>query len=145
MHLRHLVISSLAALTVGGAGVSLSAADAAAESDTGQILTLETTDKPLETVLQWISRRAGVNIVCNGTDLPRITMRLANVTWQEAVDQIASRYDFVVVKRSERLWELTKPPKVRMQFEDARLSVVLSPTRPGSTSSSAMMCRAIVA
>lgn len=126
MHLRHLVISSLAVLAVGGTGTVVSAADAASEADTGQILTLDSTDKPLETVLQWISRRAGVNIVCNGTDLPRITIRLSNVSWQEAVDQIASRYDFVVVKRSERLWELTKPPKVRMQFEDARLSVVLS-------------------
>lgn len=125
MHLRHLVISSLAALAVGGMVQPLTAAEAA-DTDSGQILTLETTDKPLETVLQWISRRAGVNVVCNETDPPRVTMRLANVTWQEAVDQIAQRYDFVVVKKSDRLWELTKPPKVRMQFEDARLSVVLS-------------------
>lgn len=125
MHLRHLVISSLVALSAGGLGSVSYAADTT-EADSGQVLTLETTDKPLETVLQWISRRAGISIVCNEADPPRVTMRLANVSWQEAVDQLAARYDFVVVKKSERLWEMTKPPKVRMQFEDARLSVVLS-------------------
>ncbi|MBA3684400.1 MAG: hypothetical protein H0W72_04080 [Planctomycetes bacterium] len=89
------------------------------------LLNIETTDKPLETVLQWISRRAGVNVVCNEADQPRITLRLVNVTWQEAVEQIADRYDFVIEKRSERVWQLTRPPKVRMEFQDARLTVVL--------------------
>ena len=30
-----------------------------------QFITLETTEKPLDVVLQWISRRAGINIVTN--------------------------------------------------------------------------------
>jgi type II secretory pathway component GspD/PulD (secretin) len=124
MPLRHLVISSLVAIAVGGVVSSAAGADAL-DLDASQTFTIET-DKPLETVLLWISRRAGVNIVCNEPDPPRVTLRLTNVTWQEAVDQIATRYDFVVVKKSDRVWELTKPPKVRMQFEDARLSVVLS-------------------
>jgi type IV pilus assembly protein PilQ len=129
MHLRHLVISSLAALSIGVPGTAVFAADAggagSASTDAGQLITLETSDKPLETVLQWISRRAGVNIVCNETEQPRITLRLVNVTWQEAVEQIASRYDLVVEKKSERVWQLTRPPKVRMEFQDARLTVVL--------------------
>jgi type IV pilus assembly protein PilQ len=127
MHLRHLVISSLAALSLGVPGASLIAADGAAPSaaDAGQLITLETSDKPLETVLQWISRRAGVNIVCNEAEQPRITLRLVNVTWQEAIEQIATRYDLVVEKHSDRVWQLTRPPKVRMEFQDARLTVVL--------------------
>jgi len=128
MHLRHLVISSLAALTFGAQGSVVFAGDAPANSgplDTTQLITLETSDKPLETVLQWISRRSGVNIVCNETEQPRITLRLVNVTWQEAVEQIAARYDLVVERKSERVWQLTRPPKVRMEFQDARLTVVL--------------------
>jgi type IV pilus assembly protein PilQ len=127
MHLRHLVISSLAALSLGVPGEGLFAADSGtnAPGDQGQLITLETSDKPLETVLQWISRRAMVNIVCNEAEQPRITLRLVNVTWQEAIEQIASRYDLVIEKHSDRVWQLTRPPKVRMEFQDARLTVIL--------------------
>ena len=127
MHLRHLVISSLAALSLGVPGEGLFAADSGtnAPGDQGQLITLETSDKPLETVLKWISRRAMVNIVCNEAEQPRITLRLVNVTWQEAIEQIASRYDLVIEKHSDRVWQLTRPPKVRMEFQDARLTVIL--------------------
>jgi len=124
MKLRRAVITTLAALSLGA--VEGGALPPVQRSDqVQQFLTLETTDKPLETVLQWISRRAGVNVVSNVPDQPRVTLRLVNVTWQEAVQQIADRYDFVIEKRSERIWALTRPPKVRMEFQDARLSVVL--------------------
>ena len=126
MHLRHLVISSLAALTIGVPGSVAFAGDApTGPLESSNLITVETSDKPLETVLQWISRRSGVNIVCNEAEQPRITLRLVNVTWQEAVEQIAARYDLVVERKSERVWQLTKPPKVRMEFQDARLTVVL--------------------
>jgi type IV pilus assembly protein PilQ len=127
MHLRHLVISSLAVLSIGTPGVAVFAGDAPSSGavDSTQLITLETSDKPLETVLQWISRRSGVNIVCNEAEQPRITLRLVNVTWQEAVEQIAARYDLVIERKSERVWQLTRPPKVRMEFQDARLTVVL--------------------
>jgi type IV pilus assembly protein PilQ len=130
MKLSRAAITSLAALSLGAAEPAV-ASPAAAETSANsndqaqQLLTLETTDKPLETVLQWISRRSGVNIVCNVAEQPRVTLRLVNVTWQEAIEQVASRYDFVVEKRSERIWQLTRPPKVRMEFQDARLAVVL--------------------
>ena len=124
MKLRHVVLTSLAALSLGAAESGSVASDAGPEQG-AQTLTLEPTDKPLETVLQWISRRAGVNIVCNEADQPRVTLRLVNVTWQEAVAQIADRYDYVIERKSERIWSLTRPPKVRMEFQDARLTVVL--------------------
>lgn len=125
MHLRHLVISSLAALTIGAPGAVFAGDAPGGPLESSNLITVETSDKPLETVLQWISRRSGVNIVCNEAEQPRITLRLVNVTWQEAVEQIAARYDLVVERKSERVWQLTKPPKVRMEFQDARLTVVL--------------------
>lgn len=125
MRLRSLAIPSLVLLALGipvvGAGES-SPAPAAQLSET---VTIETSDKPLETVLQWISRRAGVNIVCYEQDQPRVTVRLANVTWQEAVESISSKYDLVIEKKSPRVWVLTRPPKVSMSFQDASLPVVL--------------------
>lgn len=125
MKLRHVVLTSLAAVSLGAAETAPVPAEGATAEQSAQTLNLETTDKQLEQVLQWISRRAGVNIVCNEAEQPRVTLRLVNVTWQEAVQQIADRYDFVIEKRSERIWQLTKPPKVRMEFQDARLTVVL--------------------
>lgn len=135
MRLRHLVMSTLAVVSVGataahGADASspapaTPAAGEAQEGQSQQLITIETSDKALETVLQWISRRAGVNVICNEADQPRVTLRLVNVTWQEAVSQIALKYDLVVEKKSDRIWNLTRPPKVRMEFQDARLGVVL--------------------
>ena len=136
MRLRTLVMSTLAIATFGStlvSGADATAATSPAPGATGsngneassQLITIETSDKALETVLQWISRRAGVNIVCNEVDQPRVTMRLVNVTWQEAVQQLATKYDLVIEKASDRIWNLTRPPKVRMEFQDARLGVVL--------------------
>ncbi len=123
MRLRHLVMSTLAAVALAAPGAY--AADGAAVGDTAQLLTIETSDKALDTVLQWISRRAGVNVVCHEQEQPRVTLRLTNVTWQEAVNQIATKYDMVVERQSDRIWTLSRPPKVRMEFQDARLGVVL--------------------
>lgn len=125
MKLRNVVLTSLAALSLGASETPSPAPAETPAEVSSQTLTLETTDKPLETVLQWISRRAGVNLVCNEVEQPRVTLRLVNVTWQEALGQIAERYDFVIEKKSDRLWQLTRPPKVRMEFQDARLTVVL--------------------
>ena len=126
MTLRHIVPTLLACVAFGD---RLTAADPAVPPPSvdaaQQTMNIETSDKPLEIVLQWISRRAGVNIVCNEAEQPRVTLRLANVTWQEAIGQIAQRYDMVVEKKSDRIWQLSKPPKVRMEFQDARLTVVL--------------------
>lgn len=101
----------------------LSAATGGTSSN--RLMNIETNEKPLDIVLQWISRRAGVNVVCNEADQPLVTMRLVNVTWEEAVDQIAARYGMVLEKKSERIWELSRPPRVRMKFQDAQLTVVL--------------------
>lgn len=132
MRLRTLVMSTLALVTLGSSLVHAAEALAAPApagapggDSSSQLITIETSDKALETVLQWISRRAGVNIVCNEVDQPRVTMRLVNVTWQEAVQQLAAKYDLVIEKSSDRIWNLTRPPKVRMEFQDARLGVVL--------------------
>ena len=126
MRLRNIVMPTLVAiLGVAYAPGADGAAAGGSNIPESQLLTIETSDKALETVLQWISRRAQVNIVCNETEQPRITLRLANVTWQEAVQQIATKYDLVVEKKSDRIWVLARPPKVRMEFQDARLGVVL--------------------
>jgi type IV pilus assembly protein PilQ len=123
MRLRRFVIPSLALIALGIPAVG--AGEAPAIAPTAETVTIETSDKPLETVLQWISRRAGVNIVCYEQDQPRVTLRLANVTWQEAVESIAAKYDLVIERKSPRVWVLTRPPKVSMSFQDASLPVVL--------------------
>ena len=123
MRLRSLAIPSLILLALGIPAVG--AGEATPPGQLSETVTIETSDKPLETVLQWISRRAGVNIVCYEQDQPRVTVRLSNVTWQEAVESIASKYDLVIEKKSPRVWVLTRPPKVSMSFQDASLPVVL--------------------
>lgn len=124
MRLRHFVISSLAAVAMGGGSLAAVESTSAGEQGGATNLTIETSDKPLDTVLQWISRRTGVNIIYNEQEQPRVTLRLDNVTLQDAMDVICAKYD-LVLKKSERVWVLSRPPKVRMEFQDARLEVVL--------------------
>lgn len=125
MSLRSLAIPSLVLLALGAPAAV--AGDAAPPQDqpAAETVTIETSDKPLETVLQWISRRAGVNVVCYEQEQPRVTLRMVNVTWQEAVEAIAAKYELVVERKSPRVWVLTRPPKVSMTFQDATLPVVL--------------------
>ncbi|MBN8525397.1 MAG: hypothetical protein J0M02_08685 [Planctomycetes bacterium] len=129
MRLRSIVIPSLVVLALGipaaQAGDAAAPATQPQAGGTAETVTIETSDKPLETVLQWISRRAGVNIVCYEQEQPRVTLRMANVTWQEAVESIAAKYDLVIERKSPRVWILTRPPKVSMSFQDASLPVVL--------------------
>jgi type IV pilus assembly protein PilQ len=126
MKFRHFVVSSLAALCVGGLPAHLTAAETKPLSDEElQKINIEAVDRPLDTVLSWISRRAGVNVICFEAEQPRVNMRLIDVTWQDAVEQIADKYDLVIEKSNDRIWKLTRPPKVRMEFQDARLTVVL--------------------
>ncbi len=125
MRLRNLVISSLAAIAMGG-GPAAAAEGAPSPTEPATTnLTIDTSDKPLDTVLQWISRRTGVNVIYNEQEQPRVTLRLENVTLDQAVDQLCSKYDLVLEKKSDRVWVLSRPPKVRMEFQDARLEVVL--------------------
>lgn len=124
--LRTTVLPGLAALVLAGATPAFAVDETLGTGPGADLITLEVNEKPLDIVLGWITRRSGgVNLISNEEDLPKVTMRLVNVTWQEAVDQIARRYDMVIEKRSDRIWELTRPPKVRMQFQDARLTVIL--------------------
>ena len=52
--------------------------------------------------------------------------RHAHEMMDKLVSFIDSASDVPVVERkSERVWQLTRPPKVRMEFQDARLTVVL--------------------
>jgi type IV pilus assembly protein PilQ len=125
MRLRSIVIPSLVVLALGIPVASAVEASVPSQNATAETVTIETSDKPLETVLQWISRRAGVNIVCYEQEQPRVTLRMANVTWQEAVESIAAKYDLVIERKSPRVWILTRPPKVSMSFQDASLPVVL--------------------
>lgn len=125
MRLRSIVIPSLVVIALGVPAADAGESPQAAPSATTEAVTIETSDKPLETVLQWISRRAGVNIVCYEQEQPRVTLRMANVTWQEAVESIAAKYDLVIERKSPRVWILTRPPKVSMSFQDASLPVVL--------------------
>ncbi len=127
MRLRHLVISSIVAIALGGGAASAAAAEAAGPDQTAAAnLTIETSDKPLDTVLQWISRRTGVNVLYNEQEQLRVTLRLDNVSLDEAIEQICTKYDLVLEKKSDRVWELSRPPKVRMEFQNANLQVVLA-------------------
>ncbi len=118
---------TLAIACVLATSLSLGAAEDAnvSGSEASRPLTIEVSEKPLDLVLQWIGQRSGMNITCNEEDQPKVTMRLINVSWQEAVEQIARKYDMVIERRSDRIWELTRPPKVRMEFQNAQLTVVL--------------------
>jgi hypothetical protein len=102
-----------AASATGAAGAT-TAADATAlvaapGADGAPVMvSIECNDKPMHTVLAWLSRRSGTKILCIATNPPRVTMRLVNVPWQVAVARIADQYG-LVVNRNNPVWVLLRP------------------------------------
>lgn len=81
--------------------------------------------KPLQELLKFIAGKANVNILVDPEIQEKVTIRLINVYWKNALQVIAERANCVVEQISPNLFKVTKPPRVSMEFAGAELSAVL--------------------
>ena len=93
--------------------------------DQGATITLDVADRPLEDVLDHIRNKVGVTIVTPpGTD-GRVTIKLKDIPWQEALRFVAESASCIVTQSSPRLWRVEKPPRVTMSFQAVDIKQVI--------------------
>jgi len=97
----------------------------AGQIDVGAMITLDVNDRPLEDVLDHIRTKVGVTIITTpGTD-GRVTVKLREVPWTEALQLVAENAGCIVTAEGPRLWRVAKPPRVTMSFQAEDIKKVI--------------------
>ena len=86
---------------------------------------LDFRDRDLTAVLQYISRRVGVNIIPDPGIEEKVTIRLENMDWREALQAIARQTHCTIIEESSNYIRFTQPPSISMEFQEADIRVVL--------------------
>ncbi len=116
--------------------VSLSAAPATAQIvgegrptagqiDVGAMITLDVSERPLEDVLDHIRTKVGVTIVSSPGTEGRVTIKLRDVPWAEALTLVAENAGCIVTQETPKLWRVEKPPRVTMSFQAEDIKKVI--------------------
>jgi len=95
---------------------------AAAES---AYITIIADGKDLRDVVRQIEQRAGVNIYVEPGIEEVVTVRLVNLPWRQVLEVVAKDAGVEIEPRGSRLFVLTQPPRVSMEFADADIRIVL--------------------
>lgn len=82
-------------------------------------------DRDLRSVVREIERKAGVNIYVDPMIAEVVNVRLINLPWRQVLEIVARDADCEIEQRGPRLFILTQPPRVSMEFADADIRVVL--------------------
>lgn len=93
--------------------------------DQGAMITLDVADRPLEDVLDHIRNRVGITIVSPVGADSRLSVKLRDVPWAEALVIIAERAGCIAMQDSPKLWRVEKPPRVTMSFQAEEIKKVI--------------------
>ncbi|MFC1706376.1 type II secretion system protein GspD [Planctomycetota bacterium] len=92
----------------------------------GQInITVIAEERDLRSVIREIERKAGVNIYVDSGIEEVVSVRLINLPWRQVLEVVARDAGVEIERRAERLYVLTQPPRVFMEFSDADIRAVL--------------------
>jgi type IV pilus assembly protein PilQ len=93
--------------------------------DVGATITLDVNDRPLEDVLDHVRNKVGVTIVTPpGTD-GRVTIKLRDTPWQEALQLVAESAQCICTQVTPKLWRVEKPPRCTMSFQGEDIKKVI--------------------
>lgn len=112
-----------------GAGAPLAPAptEAAPAAPAGDqvYITVIAEERDLRAVIREIERKTGVNIYVEPGIEEVVNVRLVNLPWRQVLDIVARDAGVEVEERGPRLFILSQPPRVSMEFADADIRVVL--------------------
>jgi type IV pilus assembly protein PilQ len=126
------IVSIQAMAQVGGAGMSGGTAGTADRSrqTTGGRVFIDVVDRPLGAVLDYLSRVGEYSIVVIDDEIRdlKITLRIENVYWRDALDIIAQKYNLEVneSKVRARVFIIERPKLVEMKFENQDIKYVIT-------------------
>lgn len=119
-----LTAAPAAALAQGAPGAGAPAEGGAGAAESAYI-TIIADGKDLREVVRQIEQRAGVNIYVEPGIEEVVTVRLVNLPWRQVLDVVAKDAGVEIEPRGPRLFVLTQPPRVSMEFADADIRIVL--------------------
>jgi len=96
---------------------------------TGDVkITADWKDNPLRQVLQYITERAGVNIIpdISINDDVRVKMSpITNLPWRQALEEVCRLTGCILEEVTPTIFHVTKPPTYTKRYEDANLEVIV--------------------
>ncbi|MSR45962.1 MAG: hypothetical protein EXS13_02655 [Planctomycetes bacterium] len=93
--------------------------------DQAAMITLDVAERPLEDVLDHLRNKVGITIVSPVGADARVSIKLRDVPWSEALVLIAENAGCIATQDSPRLWRVEKPPRVTMSFQAEEIKKVI--------------------
>ncbi|MFA4987349.1 MAG: hypothetical protein WC712_12245 [Candidatus Brocadiia bacterium] len=85
-------------------------------------------DHPLSELLNYITEKAGVNIVIDPEsklESLKVTANLRNVSWRNGLEYLAKKYEFEIEKSDEGVFVLRQPTRIDLVSDDSDIRTVL--------------------
>jgi type II secretory pathway component GspD/PulD (secretin) len=116
-----------AAAATGGAAAPGAPVEAGGAPAAGEqvYINLIAQERDLRQVVREIERKAGVNIYVEPGIEEVVTVQLVNLPWRQVLEIVARDAGVEIEERSPRLFILSQPPRVSMEFADADIRIVL--------------------
>jgi type IV pilus assembly protein PilQ len=95
------------------------------QSPGNQTVSFDVKDRDLSEIVDFIRKRADVNIVLAPTIQEKVTLTLKDVDWRQALDLVAERAGCVVVHVAPNLIRIEKPPRVHFAFQNVEIREVI--------------------
>ena len=86
---------------------------------------LDLRDRPLKDVVDFIREKSGMNIVMDEGVYDRVTLKLKNVFWRDALREAVEKAGGVVIQRGRNILKIEKPPRVNFAFDRADITLVI--------------------
>jgi type II secretory pathway component GspD/PulD (secretin) len=110
----------------GGMGVAPEGGAGAGAPASEQVyITVVAEERDLRAVVREVERKAGVNIYVEPGIEEVVTVRLVNLPWRQVLEIVAKDAGVEIEEKGPRLFVLSQPPRVTMEFADADIRVVL--------------------
>lgn len=88
-------------------------------------INLDVKERDLREILGFISRQVGINVIPDPEIEEKISIRLDNMHWRQALEAIARQAHCQIIEETENYFRFTQPPSISMEFQNADLRVVL--------------------
>lgn len=111
----------------GGGGPMGAPARQLAEEAAQNTVTMRAQDRDLRNVIsEFMRKTSGVTVIIDPEIEEDVTIEIDRLDWLDALRVIAEAANCKLVQKSARLFYLTQPPRVFMQFDNADLSTIVT-------------------
>ena len=86
---------------------------------------LDLRDRSLKDVVEFLREKSGVNLVIDDNIEARVTLKLRDVNWRDALELAVEKAGCVIVQKARNVLKIENPPRVVFAFEKAEIGTVI--------------------